>query len=222
MYERKYPYRTPSTRRSLAAASDSALHPMTSAARAGGHPPWRGPALDSTAATKRWLRRPGGGDYTGPQGQSSSWGPAWTPFSTHSPRWGGSVIALAQMHHDALAQLPSSAHTPPLRAYQETTELSRAHVWPPHSALSPAGRPLLPAPMPRARPFASSRPKVRSLLRDASQTSVLGELHDSPRSSSSPSLVPARDYVSPRPSPSTFGVGSTSAGVGRAGFWSSH
>ena len=196
---------------------------------------WRGPALDSTPATVRWLRR-----HHAPLRDELTETRPWTPYSAMNPRWGsGSLLAVARAHHAAVASLnddggrslPRSSSGPldarrggPMPRCREPTMLFVAHTWPPHRALTPRGLPPWSSVPPRPPPVSPQWPsnRVRSTLRDHRATSVHGLLRGSSSDlKCTTSAEPTKEYKSPRPSPSRYGLESTHAGVGRPGFFCS-
>ena len=124
-------------------------------------------------------------------------------------------------------------------SYRDLTALARAHVWPPHSELTLQGSrherdwrsdELEPAPSPPT-PIV----RIRSPLRDPRMSDVRGlrfgserrlSLQTRPQSAFAPAPLRSDyhdgyEYVSPRPATASYGIASTHAGVGRAGFWGS-
>jgi len=203
----------------------------------GPHRAWRGPARDSAVAITPLNR----GNPTSDKPLNDD--QCWSPFDSRSRSWqSGSLLRVASEHREAVSQLNGqsvpllyerTSRGPELRrsqsdaalAYQShvrrpheaPTMLYRAHVWPPHTALSPRGR---------HRPAATRPPppepnpliRFRSPLRDPRTTDVFGApITDAPSPRKPRHLM--RDYQSPRPSPSSYGMESTHAGVGRAGYW---
>ena len=202
------------------------------------HPPWRGPALDTWMPALLAKQETAGKDQQQTSLQDATGrqlhGP-WSPFNAQSQVFQtASVIRLASSHRESLAALPQEAphieRPRPLSAWsshdcilrvQGATCSSRAHHWPPHFSLSRTGRPLSGPPAPRPSVHPCPKLRIRASLRDWKTTTV----HGLPRVASAgafhqrPQTARAKDYVSPRILPSTYGLHSTHAGVGRAGFW---
>ena len=122
----------------------------------------------------------------------------------------------------------------PPGASRDTTALVARHFWPPHSLLTANGkRPELPstAALTRTASF-SDIPRIRSPLLSRRETDVRGVWLGTDESKRPASVASPRPrtrlarsasigYRSPRPSPSTYGITSTHAGVGRMGYWGS-
>ena len=155
-------------------------------------------------------------------------GRPWSPFDHRSDCWQtASLLEVARAHHETMGRLDASFHMSStsdlmrsrrgrISTLSMPTLLYKAHVWPPHNSLSPRGlqrqvtrERLYPPPFPMTR--------IRSPLRDPSRTTVFGAPAGVP--TVHPPRRVMRDYVSPRPANTSYGMTSTSMGVGRPGYW---